>query len=597
MLKMFKLLPTKIKMLFFYGICCILINIIGTMIIPILLAQFLPILTFKSGTLKTFEIVLFEKLTILQSNSQSDILIKLTALTLSIIFFTVIANIGAVLITTWAGEQSSMFYRNQLFQKYQKLSLKDISHLTKESLINRISNDIAQYWDFLISATSALIKAPLFIIIGFVFAFLTDMQLSWSIIVAIPLNVAILAFIFIKSTKLINANRVNLDHLTKDVSETINGARVVKVYNLQTKQKIKFDVSNNRWYKVESKVWKFISIGNPSFFVIVNLIIVLIYFIGGFRIINGGEVNPQVIAKLNVFVEYEVLISFGIVVFGQFLGTMVKAKVSARRYIEVYEHPYINLFVKQGHKIAGTNFNVAFKNVNFKYFKTAKEYAIENINFEIPWQKSFGIIGPTGSGKSTIANLLVNNMFLDEGSVTLSDYNVSEINTKDLHANVGIVYQEALLYSGTIKENLLFAKPDATSQEMNTALKAACAYDFVHAFDEALEHKIVQGGKNLSGGQKQRLSIARTLLLNPKILILDDSTSALDNITTKNLIENIKKYYQCTTIIISQKINSIKHADEIIVLEKGKIIGKGTHEELLESCSWYNDVFLNQTMH
>lgn len=599
MFKMFKLLPTKTKMLFLYGIFFILINIIGTMIIPILLAQYLPILTQKPGMNLNvhFEVVLFERVVLLSNNNQSEILIHLTAITLGTIFLTVAANIAAVLITTWAGEQSSMFYRNELFRKYQKLSLKDISDLTKESLINRISNDIAQYWDFLISATSALIKAPLFIIVGFVFALLTDVKLSWSIVAAIPVNIAILIFIFMNTYKLIRKNRVNLDYITKDVSETINGARVVKVYNLQNKQKEKFDISNNRWYKVESKIWKYFSIGTPAFFVIINLIIVLIYYLGALDVLNAGvKPDPQVVAKLNVFVEYEVLISFGIIIFAQFLGTMVKARVSAKRYSEIYYKDYINLFVENGHKFEKDDFSIAFKDVNFKYFETSKEYAIENINFSIPSYQTLGIIGPTGSGKSTIANLIVNNMKLKEGSVKISDLEVSTINTSELHSKVGIVYQEALLYSGTISDNLLFANPKATNEEIDKALKAACAYDFVYGFEKALEHEIVQGGKNLSGGQKQRLSIARTLLLNPKVLILDDSTSALDNITTKNLIENIKKYYQCTTIIISQKINSIKHADQIIVLEKGKMIGQGTHEELLQNCDWYNQVFLNQTM-
>ncbi|UUM20062.1 MULTISPECIES: ABC transporter ATP-binding protein [unclassified Mycoplasma] len=595
---MFKLLPLKIKLLFFYGICSILINIIGTMIIPIFLAQFLAILT-QSGKSGEFIVKLFNT-TIMHNSSQSVLLTQLTAITLTIIILTVLANIVAVLITTWAGEQASMFYRNALFRKYQKLSLKDISNLTKESLINRISNDIAQYWDFLISATSALIKAPLFIIIGLIFALLTDLEMSSVIIIAIPINAAILIFIFIKSSKLISKNRVNLDNITKDVSETINGARVIKVYNLQNKQRTKFDLSNNRWYNVESKVWKYISIGTPAFFVIINALIGLIYLIGGYRLLelnNKQDEIPNLIAKINIFVEYEVLISLGIIVFAQFFGTMVKAKVSAKRYFEIHDHHHIDLFVQNGHKIDPNNLTLAFENVNFKYFATSKEYAIEDISFEIPWQETFGIIGPTGSGKSTIANLIVNNMHLKEGKVTLSNFPINQINTKDLHKNVGIVYQEALLYTGTIRENLLFAKPNATIQEIDTALKASCAAEFVYGFDKGLDHEIVQGGKNLSGGQKQRLSIARTLLLNPKVLILDDSTSALDNITTKNLIENIKKYYQCTTIIISQKINSIKHADEIIVLEKGKIIGKGTHDQLLESCNWYNQVFLNQTMH
>ncbi|WP_025755518.1 ABC transporter ATP-binding protein [Mycoplasmopsis cricetuli] len=588
MWKMFWMLPWKIKNLFLFGIFVILINITATMFIPILLSQFLPLLT-KSNQIN--QIILFDKWIVLQNNDQNKLLIDLVWISLVIILLAVISNIISTIVTTWAGEQSSMFYRNLLFKKYQKLSLQDISDLTKESLINRISNDIAQYWDFLISASSALIKAPLFIIIGMIFSLISDVQLSFTVIVIIPLNVAILVFIFLKTSVLIRKNKTNLDLITKNVTETIIGARDIKVYNMQLKQKEKFDISNQKWYKVESKTWKFFSIGNPAFFTLINLLIILIYWIGYKQLLITQD--PQLIAKINVFVEFEVIISYGIIIFAQFIGTMTKAKVSAKRYIEVYEKEYINLFVENGINL-DNDFSISFENVNFKYFKTAQENSIQNINFFIPNLNTLGIIGPTGSGKSTIANLIVRNMQLQEGTIKIGNFLIDKINTKNLHAKVGIVYQEALLYSGTIKENLLFANDNASEKDIEIALKTACAYDFVYQFPDKLNHKITQRGKNLSGGQKQRLSIARTLLLNPKILILDDSTSALDNITTKNLIENIKKNYNCTTIIISQKINSIKHANEIIVLSEGKIIGKGDHEFLTKNCDWYNQVYLNQ---
>ncbi|WP_036464580.1 ABC transporter ATP-binding protein [Mycoplasmopsis sturni] len=602
MLKMFGLLPSKIKGLFLLGIIIILINVVSIMVIPVFLSQFLPLIAREQTSInETYQVILFERWIIFESLQRSEVIVELLLTSIGLIAIAVVTNISAMFLTTWAGEQASMFYRNYLFLKYQKLSLKDISDLGQESLINRISSDVASFWDFLISATNALIKAPLFIIVGFVFALITNVNLSWAIAAAVPLNIGILLFIFIKANPLIAKNRRNLDLITKDVSESIIGARVVKVYNLQNKQKQKFNISNNRWYKVESKAWTFLSLGNPVFFSIINILIVLIYIVAAHQLAAEQMPTPQIVAKVNVFIEYEVLISQGIIIFAQFLGTVFKARVSAKRYQEILNRDYIDLFVEKGFMLdkatKENNFPVIFKNVNFKYFDQSKEYVIENVNFELPNKHTLGIIGPTGSGKSTIANLLVNNMLLKEGSIQVGGIDVNKINTHELHSKVGIVFQEPLLYSGTIRENLLFANPKATDEDIEKALKSACAWDFVNSFADKLDHYIEQRGKNLSGGQKQRLSIARTLLLNPKVLILDDSTSALDNLTTKELLWNISKNYDCTTIIISQKINSIKHANEILVLSKGQTIGKGTHEELLQECEWYKQVYQNQVIH
>ncbi|WP_426461153.1 ABC transporter ATP-binding protein [Mycoplasma hafezii] len=602
MLQMFRILPAKIKAYFGIGIIFVLINVALTMIIPILISQFIPLLIpdDNAGTGK-FAITLFKDLVIYTSDTRSGAIKFLISISIGAILAATISSIISVFIIIWAGENASNFYRNTLFKKYQKLSLKDISKLTTESLITRINDDVAVFWDFLINATTSLIKAPLFIIIGIVFAFSTDVNFAWSIVGIIPILILVFVFIFWKSNPLIKQNRKNLDKITKEAEETIVGARFIRAYNLQEKQKNKFFNINNKWMTVENKTFRIIIIGTPAFFGIINLVIVAIFIMAS-NLIQNGSATPQLLAKINVFIEYEFILATGIMIFALFIGSFIRAKISAKRITEVLNTKYDNLKVEGGYKITDhlgqtndiSNYSVEFKDLSYKYFSTSKDYAISNINFKIKGGETLGIIGPTGSGKSTIANLLVNNMKYDEGNILINNKEVKEINTKELHSKVGIVYQEPLLYSGTIRSNMMFANDQATDKELERALNTACALDFIKTFDDRLDHTIEQRGKNLSGGQKQRLSIARTLLIDPKVLILDDSTSALDNITTKKLIQNIKHNYDCTTIIISQKINSIKHADNILVMDKGKIIAQGTHDELLQTCEWYKEVNNNQ---
>ncbi|WP_416321769.1 ABC transporter ATP-binding protein [Mycoplasmopsis felis] len=592
MLKMFKILPKQLKKQLFLGICLVLLNVILTMFIPILISQFLPLLIEKR---ELYKIVLFNN-EVYKTSSFSNALVLLLGLTVSLIIVSSVISITSLLLIVWAGEKASNFYRDTLFKKYQLLSLKDIAHFTPESLITRINDDVAVFWDFLVSASTSLVKSPFYIIAGLVFAFLTDVNLTFSIIAVIPLLVLVMGLIFKKVRPLISQNRKNLDAITKESDENILGIRFIKAYNLQNQQYKKFKNINTKWKNTEISVFNLFSAAMPSFFFIVNLVVVFIYATAYLMIQNQPDLDyAQLVAKINTFIEYEFIIALGITTFSQFLGTFFRARVSSKRVIDVIETKYDDLLVTNGLNLSNdSNYSIEFKNFNFKYFDTSEDYVLKDINFKIPAGHTLGIIGPTGSGKSTIANLLVNNMKYNDGNILIENKEVKEINSKQLRENIGIVYQDSLLYSGTIKSNLLFAKTNANEDEIQKAINNACANSFINSFPDKLDHIIGQRGKNLSGGQKQRLSIARTLLINPKILILDDSTSALDNITTKNLIQNIKNNYNTTNIIISQKINSIKHADNIIVLDKGRIIAQGTHQELIKNCPWYQDVNNNQ---
>ncbi|ADE19490.1 ABC transporter ATP-binding protein [Mycoplasma crocodyli] len=594
MLKIFKIVPGKVKLYFFIGVFLLLINVVTSLLVPMFMSQFIKLIAQGSNS-KSADIVLFQKFIIFRG--QYDQTIKaLIILTLSTVIISFITSLASIIITTWAGNETTNFLRDKLYKKMQKFSLKDIASISQESLITRVSNDVAQYWDFLISSTSTLVRAPLLIIGGTVFALLTDMTLSVSILVIVPILIGLIAFIMIKAAPLMKKNQVVLDEITKEVDENILAARLIKIYNLKDMQEKKFTSTNDKWLKLQVKSNNIFAIGHPFFFALINVVLVLIYALAGIKIWNGFD-DYNYLATINIFIEYMFLISFGIVLLSQYLIVFYRAKVSCGRINQVLDFKFTNLFVEDGEYLDKDNkkgYSIEFKDLNFKYFDTSKEKALSDINFKLLPGQTLGIIGPTGSGKSTIANLLVNNFEYKNGSIRIDNKEVNKINSKSLHENVGIVYQEAMLYSGTIRSNLMFAKSDASIDEINKAMRVSCAIDFIQTFEDRLEHPVEQRGKNLSGGQKQRLSIARTLLRTPKLLILDDSTSALDNITTNKLLKGIKDEYDCTTVIISQKINSIKHADLILVLDESKIIGKGKHSELIENNDWYNKVYLNQ---
>lgn len=600
MWRMFKMLPRRIKFLFFTGIFLILLNVAISLILPGFISQYV-VLAVSSSETEIVSLKVFNKF-IVASGTRNMMLTELTIISVILILLAFLTSFLSIVITTWGGERSSEFFRNKIFNKIQHLSLHDINKVTPESLITRISNDVAIFWELLISATNALIRAPLLIIGGIIFTIMTDPKLSLTIFLYLPILIVVLIIMIKINNPLLVKNQITIDKITKEVEENILGARLIKTFNLKEKQLRKFTEQNNKWLKLQTKINNVFAIGHPIFFVLINLVAVAIYALTAHTLFNSTTPDVQELANINVFLEYIFTISLGIILFSAFLFVFFRAKVSCARINEVLDFKNQDLKVEDGLSIEHTVDNIAglsvqFKNFNYKYFKDSEEYALYDINIDLNPGQTLGVIGPTGSGKSSLANLLINNYKYDtkeNGHILVDNKEVNKINTSDLHKNIGIVYQDALLYSGTIKSNLLFAKQDATEDEINKALHNSCSIDFVQTFEDRTNHIVEQRAKNLSGGQKQRLSIARTLINDPKVLILDDSTSALDNITTKKLLTNIKQNYNCTTIIISQKISSIKHADQIIVLEKGRITGHGTHEELVEKNEWYRNTFTNQ---
>ncbi|WP_029905540.1 ABC transporter ATP-binding protein [Mycoplasmopsis opalescens] len=614
MIKLIKMLPLKNKLLLSLGAFLSLLTVIGSMIYPNFVSQFIKLL-FVEDTSKAVEIVIFNNVKLAPVSyeiARRQIIIATIALTIiqSILTFAFLS------IIVYAAELSSRFYRNEMYKKIIKLSLKNVSKLKPETIMTRVSNDIANFWEFLVNGAAILLKSLLLITCGIILAMLTDLKMSISILIMVP-SLVLITFVAIKilMPNMKNAQKI-LDMISRDSAETIRGIRAIKTYNMQEARKVSFNETNTNWTNNAIKLMYGFSILEPIFFALINFLTIGIYSVGANQAFNKVATENTVV-NLNIFLEYIWLIAFGLISLTFFIGSMFRARVSALRMVEIYDYKIDNLFVKEGLFIEN-NYDIKIQDLNFRYHRTAPHNSLNEINLAIPFGQTFGIIGPTSSGKSTLATVLLNNYLYHEeafkndkhkftkddstvvdlpkrgGSITIGGNELKDINTKNLTDNIGIVYQDALLYTGTIRSNLLFAKPDATEEEMFFALKNASAYDFVTEFEEGLDHPVTQGATNLSGGQKQRISIARTLLRKPKILILDDSTSALDNVTTAKVMKNIKENYDCTTILISQKIAPIKNADQILVLNNGSSIGLGTHNELLKNCDYYHEIYTTQ---
>ncbi|MBT1379447.1 ABC transporter ATP-binding protein [Mycoplasma bovis] len=591
MLKMVKILPSRIKWVFIIGSFLTLIYVLLNVMLPLLIKKYIDLILtedrqapyhmdFLNGRID------FGFITYNQAFKWLTIIVLLQTISTASLAFL------STLVIVLAAERSSYFYRNTLYKKIQSYSLKNIADLKAESIITRLSNDIAIFWEFLVNGTSIMIKGIFLIIGGLTVAALVDWQMSLSIIAIIPIVIVMGSIISVKTGPLLKKTQKAVDAVTKVVDENISGIRVIKTFNLETKRLNVLKEINNAWYDSQYKSTMIFSTAYPVFQMLLNWLMIGIYSVVGYYA-TISKINKDIITNINLFIDLLWQVAAGILLMLLFLSSLFRAKVAAARIIEAYDYETDNLYVSKGEII--DSYDIEIKNLSFKYYDASPNFAIANVDITLPYKKSLGIIGPMGSGKSTIVNLLVNNYKYKEGSIKIGNKEVSQVNSKNLHDTVGIVHQESLLYTGTIRSNMLWAKEDASDEEIMQALKDACADEFVSKFEDGLDHPVYQGGKNLSGGQKQRLSIARSLLRKPKILILDDSTSALDNITASKVIDNIKGKYECSTIIISQKISNIKNADEIIVMStNGFIISRGTHNQLAQSCEFYKQIYETQ---
>ncbi len=479
--------------------------------------------------------------------------------------------------------------RNAMFKKISSLSFSQLDEFGTPSLINRITGDVNQLQSAVAMLIRLVIRAPFLCIGGLVMAMAIDLKLSIIFMLVIPLFIFVLFLVMFKAVPLYKSVQKKLDTLTLVLRENLSGVRVIRAFAGVKREKERFDDKNTDYADTAIRVGKIAALTNPATTIIMNIAAIAVIYFGGIRVNTGNLSQGQVIA----FINYITQILNAMIVVANLVVLYTKAYASALRVSEVLA---VEPDIKYGGKAVSAKQGnaIEFKNVSLTY-KGSKIPAVDNINLNIRIGETLGIIGGTGSGKTTLISLIPRFYDVTKGEILINGINVKDYDEDALRAEIAIVQQRAALFSGTIADNMLMAKKDATEEEMRIAADTAQATEFIDRLENGFKTYVSQGGNNLSGGQKQRLTIARALIKNSPILILDDSASALDYATDAKLRRAIKENTNSSTVIIvSQRVNSVKNADRIAVMDDGEIVGIGTHKELFEKCDIYKEICLSQ---
>lgn len=478
--------------------------------------------------------------------------------------------------------------RLKTFEHIQSLSFKEIDEIGTSTLITRLTSDINQFQTGINMGLRLLLRSPFIVFGSMIMAFFVDVKLALIFALIIPI-LAIIVFAIILLTKpLYQKIQQKLDNVLKLTRENITGNRVIRAFAIEEQEKDKFKTESHKLYNEEVKGGIFSNLMNPLTYVIINLGIVAIIYFSQQPVYDGDLTQGEVVALYN----YMSQILVELIKLANLVITISKALASKKRIENI-----LNINSSQNYSNTNQeekNDSIIFNNVSFKY-ASSTENNLSNISFSASKGEIIGIIGGTGSGKTTLISLLSRFYDTTNGNITLFGNDIKSYSKDYLRDNIGNVLQKATLFQGTIRDNMHWGNNEASDEEIYKYLELACAKSIVDKKVEGLDYQVTQNGKNLSGGEKQRLSITRTLLKKPQILILDDSTSALDYLTEYNLRQNLKQLdYKPIIFIVSQRAASVMHADKIIVLDDGENVGIGNHEELLNTCKEYQEIYYSQ---
>ena len=481
--------------------------------------------------------------------------------------------------------------RNDLFRHINTLSFKELDKFGTPSIVNRLSSDVNQLQYMVAMLIRLVIRAPFLVIGAAVMAMMINLKLSLIFIAAAPLIAVVLYFIMSRSIPLYKNVQQKLDKVAQITRENLSGVRVVRAFSEQEYEKDRFDKSADELTRGAIVVGRISALLNPATFVIINAAIIAILWFGGGLVDTGEMTQGEVFA----FVNYMTQISLALVVVAQLVVTVTKAIASGTRVVELLDaSPSIT---DDGNTEVDTSVDapaVKFDHVSFGY--NEGKYTLTDLTLTVPRGASVGVIGGTGSGKSTLVNLLARFYDVSEGSVELFGTDVKKYPLKQLRRTVAYVPQNTMLFSGTIRSNLLMGGRDADDETLWKCLETAQAASFVREKEKGLDSVVMQGGKNFSGGQRQRLAVARALAAHSDILVLDDSSSALDFATDLNMRTAINATRGDTTLfLVSQRATSLKDCDVIVVLDGGLVAGIGKHDDLLKTCDVYREIYLSQT--
>ena len=491
-----------------------------------------------------------------------------------------------------ASQGAGTSIRSKLYKHINELSYSEIDKIGTPTLMTRLVNDINQIQTGIAMLIRLGTRSPFVIIGSIIMALSIDIKLSIIFLITTPLIALVIYLVMSKSLPLYKVIQEKLDNLSLITRENLEGTRVIKAFSKENSEKERFknsaiDLSNN-----SINVGKISALLNPITYIIMNLAIIAILWFGGINVNIGSLTQGEVIA----FINYITQILLSLIVLSQLIVILTKGSTSANRVLEILN---IKTSIKDNEVTSNNvdnenNYLIEFKNVSFSY-EDSNEYSLKDINFNINKNETIGIIGGTGSGKTTLINLIPRFYDSTIGDILVRGINVKDYNLKDLRNLIGIVPQKAVLFKGSLLDNLRWGNEDATMDEIKEALFISQSSSFVDNLPEKYNSEVLQGGKNFSGGQKQRLTIARALVKKPEILILDDSSSALDFATDAALRKSLKeKTKDMTVLIVSQRASSIMNSDKIIVLDNGEIAGIGTHDYLLKNCEVYSEIYSSQ---
>lgn len=523
------------------------------------------------------------------SNGDTPYIIKMCLVMVALGVIGLVCSLSAQFFSAKAAVGFAAKVRMALFCHIQKLSYSELDGVGTSTIITRMTADINQLQNGVNMTLRLFLRSPFIVFGAMIMAFTIDVKAALIFAVVIPILSIVIYGIMLITIPLNRKSQANLDTVLSDTRDNINGVRVIRAFGQEKREIEKFDRDNELLVRSQIVAGRIAGLTDPITFVIINFGIVFLMWSGALQVDSGVITNGQLVALVN----YMSQILVELIKLANFIVLDIKALASASRLEALFK---LESSMKDGNeKLSGDRHieDIEFNDVSLAY-NGAGDKALSHISFKLRKGQTLGIIGGTGSGKSSLINMIPRFYDASEGSICIDGGNIRDYEVLSLREHIGVVPQKAVLFKGSIRDNMKWGNKNASDESIWNALKVACADEFVSEKDGQLDFMLTQGGKNLSGGQRQRLTIARAIVKHPDVLILDDSSSALDNLTDKRLRANLKDLGDMITIIVSQRASSVMGADNIIVLDDGQIAGQGTHEQLMEKCDIYREIYDSQ---
>ena len=513
-----------------------------------------------------------------------------------VMILTALVMMGGGIGGAWFAAKASISFgadlRNDCFKQVQKFSFRNIDSFSTGSLVTRLTNDITQVQNLIMMGLRMMLRAPGMLIGAIIMAAAMNPGLARIFFVILPVMVVTIAAIMLTAFPRFTLMQKKLDRVNSNIQECLQNVRVIKSFVRGDHEEKRFLKSNEELMESSLRAFKVVILQMPLVALFMNLTTLAVVWLGGREVLIGD----MPVGNLTAFTTYIVQVLMSLMMLAMVFLQSSRAIASARRINEVLD-TRIDLTdeaASQKEKLVEKG-SIEFKNVSFRYYKDSREKVLDDVTLRIEPGQTVGIIGSTGCGKTTLVSMIPRLYDADEGQILVDGVDVREYSLKHLREGVGMVLQKNVLFSGTVEDNLRWGDENASEEQVRSAARAAQADAFLNSFPEGYQTFLGQGGVNVSGGQKQRLCIARALLKKPKILILDDSTSAVDTATETKIRESFSTTLKDTTkLIIAQRITSVMEADRIVVMDEGRIVGQGSHRELMESCSAYREIYDSQ---